>query len=44
MSNLTAGFAAVEITPPLGLPMAGYGGRENPALSIFPVISIAAVI
>ncbi len=34
MAHLTAGYACTEITPPLGLPMAGYGARDQLSQSI----------
>lgn len=34
MPNLTAGFAQADITPPIGVGMAGYGSRVKPSESI----------
>jgi len=45
MPHLTAGYACVDITPPLGLPMAGYGARDQLSQSIEdPLYAQALVI
>lgn len=44
MPNLTAGFAQADITPPLGVGMAGYGSRVKPSETVKdPLIAQALV-
>lgn len=44
MSGLTAGFAAADITPPLGVAMAGYGGRDKPAATLVDPLGAQALV
>lgn len=45
MSNLTAGVAQADITPPLGVGMAGYGSRTEPAQRVDdPLVAQALVL
>jgi neutral ceramidase len=45
MSNLTAGFAQSDITPPIGIGMAGYGARTKPSERVQdPLIAQALVL
>lgn len=45
MPTLTAGFAQVDITPPIGVGMSGYGSRTKPADGINdPLIAQALVL
>lgn len=44
MSSLTVGFAAADITPPLGLPMAGYGSRDELSQSVTDPLSAQALV
>ena len=42
-SELRAGVARVGITPPIGIPMAGYGSRDRPSEGILGPLSVYAV-
>jgi neutral ceramidase len=44
MSSLSVGFAATDITPPLGLPMAGYGSRDELSQSITDPLRAQALV
>ncbi|MBU0607272.1 MAG: hypothetical protein KKI08_05265 [Armatimonadetes bacterium] len=45
MSSLTVGLATTDITPPLGLPMAGYGSRDELSRKVTdPLLAQALVI
>ena len=44
MSSLTAGLAATDITPPLGLPMAGYGSRDQLSQTVVDPLSAQALV
>lgn len=44
MSDLIAGFAAADITPPLGVAMAGYGARDKPAESLVDPLRAQALV
>jgi hypothetical protein len=45
MSSLSVGLATADITPPLGLPMAGYGSRDELARKVTdPLLAQALVI
>lgn len=44
MPNLTAGSAVVDITPPLGLPMAGYGNRDRAAEMVVDPLKAHAIV
>ena len=44
MSSLSVGFAATDITPPLGLPMAGYGSRDELSQSVTDPLSAQALV
>ncbi|NSW54401.1 MAG: hypothetical protein HPY44_00190 [Armatimonadetes bacterium] len=45
MSELTAGLASCDITPPVGSPMAGYGARDHGCESVeTPLIARALVL
>lgn len=44
MSQLRVGLAAADITPPLGVAMAGYGARDQPAQTIETPLSAQAVV
>lgn len=45
MSHLRVGLAAADITPPIGVAMAGYGARDQPAQTVeTPLVAQALVI
>jgi neutral ceramidase len=44
LSNLRAGVAKVDITPPLGLPLAGYADRKGPATGIHDPLHAAVIV
>ena len=44
MSQLRVGFAQLDITPPLGLPLGGYGGRLAVADAVFDPLFCRAVV
>lgn len=44
MPNLHAGFACADITPPVGVAMAGYGARDHAAESIETPLTVEALV
>lgn len=44
MSGLTAGYAAAEITPPLGVAMAGYGARDTVSTGVNDPLEAQALV
>jgi neutral/alkaline ceramidase-like enzyme len=44
MSNLRAGVARVDITPPLSVPLAGYADRTGPASGIHDPLHAAVIV
>ena len=44
MSNLCVGFAAVDITPPVGVTMAGYSSRDRAAESVETPLTAQALV
>ncbi|HEX5417423.1 MAG TPA: neutral/alkaline non-lysosomal ceramidase N-terminal domain-containing protein [Chloroflexota bacterium] len=44
MANLRAGVARVTITPPIGIPMWGFGNRAQPAQSVHDDLTATALV
>ncbi len=43
MSQLLAGIASANITPPVGMLMSGYGARKTPAIGIYDDLHVVAL-